>query len=42
MLRVGSAKLGIGPAQTMVIAERLYTQGKSLKYFVTFGRKILV
>lgn len=27
MLRVGSSKLGIGPSQTMVHAERLYTQG---------------
>jgi DNA topoisomerase-3 len=27
LLRVGSAKLGIGPSQTMVLAERLYTQG---------------
>ena len=28
LLRVCSAKLGIGPAQSMSVAERLYTQGK--------------
>ena len=27
LLRVCSAKLGIGPAQAMHVAERLYTQG---------------
>ena len=27
LLRICSAKLGIGPAQAMSVAERLYTQG---------------
>ena len=30
LLRVCSAKLGIGPAQAMSVAERLYTQGEYL------------
>ena len=33
LLRVCSAKLGIGPAQTMNVAERLYTQG-----FISYPR----
>ena len=38
LLRVCSAKLGIGPAQAMVVAERLYTQGSGFRLlkFLTF------
>ena len=34
MLRVASAGLGIGPQQTMHVAEKLYVQVRSLIYFL--------
>ena len=37
LLRVGSARLGIGPQQTMQLAERLYIQvGRSVVGFLSF------